>query len=126
MARHQGQQASPPAAPEPEQAEDNSKLHPLLRGQQPADALLAAAMRRKEQKEFQIEELEEWKTCVNVLAATPNGKMFLRSMIQFSGVNDAPELSNPQRMVTNTIKAAFYLRWVRPFINPDLRKEIEP
>lgn len=119
-------QPASPATPEAEQAEDNSKLHPLLRGQQPAEALMAAALKRKEQKEFQIEELEEWKTCINGLAATPNGKMFLRSMIQFSGVNDAPELSNPQRMVTNTIKAAFYLRWVRPFIQPDLRKEIEP
>lgn len=120
MARPQEPQASPP-----EQAEDNSRLHPLLRGQNPAEALMAAAQRRKEQKEFQIEELEEWKKCVNGVAATPNGQMFLRSMIQFSGINDPPELSNPQRMVTNTIKAAFYLRWVRPFITPDLRKEIE-
>lgn len=124
MAQPQEPKVSQPA--QPEQAEDNSKLHPLLRGQQPAEALMAAAMRRKEEKEFQIGELETWKECVNGLAATPNGKMFIRSMIQFSGVNDPPELSNPQRMVTNTIKAAFYLRWVRPFINPDLRKEIEP
>lgn len=116
------QQASPVI---PEQPEDNSRLHPLLRGKNPAENLMAAALARKEQKEFQIEEVEEWKKCVNGLASTPNGRMFIRSMIQFSGVNEPPELGNPQRMVTNTIKAAFYLRWVRPFVNPDLRKELE-
>lgn len=124
MARPQEPKASPQV--QPEQAEDNSRLHPLLRGQQPSEAFMAAAIKRKEQKEFQIEELEEWKKCVNGVAATPNGQMFLRSMIQFSGVNEPPELGNPQRMVTNTIKAAFYLRWVRPFINLNLRKEVEP
>lgn len=123
MVRPQEPKASPPSE---EMSEDNSKLHPLLRGQNPAEALMAAATRRKEQKEFQIDELEEWKICVNGLASTPNGQMFLRSMIQFSGVNEPPELGNPQRMVTNTIKAAFYLRWVRPFLNPNLRKELEP
>lgn len=117
------QQAPPP---QPEQNDtDNSRLHPLLRGQSPADALMAAATKRKEQKEFQIEEFEEWKKCVNGVAATPNGRMLLRSMIQFSGVNEPPELNNPQKMVTNTIKAAFYLKWVRPVLSPDLRREIE-
>lgn len=122
MVKH-SRQASP-VTPEPQEA-DYSRTHPLLRGESQVDSLLAAARKRNEQKEFQITELEAWKTCVNGLAATTNGQMFLRSMIQFSGVNDPPMLGNPQSMVVNTIKAAFYLRWVRPYLSSDLRKDIE-
>lgn len=115
--------ASPPTS---DNAEDNSKLHPVLRGQSMADKLLAAQHQRKEEQEFRIAELEEWKTCVNGLAATPNGRMFLNSFLQYSGMFDPPHLANPSRMVTNTIKGSFYFSWVRPYLQPELRKDIEP
>lgn len=112
------QPASPSANAEP--------VHPLLRQVTQADKLMEAARARKEHREFQITELEAWKECVNGMAATPNGQLFLKSMIQHAGNLSPPQLNNPQQMVMNNIKAAFYLSWVRPYLNPELRKELEP
>ena len=114
-------------SPQPEPAaEDNSNLHPLLRGQSRVQGLIDRHKEREEAKEFKIAEVDQWKQCVNSLAASDHGRMFLRSMIQFSGANDPPSIGNPQKMVTNAIKSAFYLTWVRPFLQPDVRKELEP
>lgn len=118
------QQASP-QSPEAVE-EDHSRTHPLLRGESQVEQLLKAAQARKDEREFKIEELQVWKDCINSLAATPNGRMLFKSLLQHSGIFDPPNLANPQRMVTNTIKASFYLSWVRPYLQPELRKELEP
>lgn len=101
-------------------------LHPVLRNLSQVDELLKAANQRKEQKEFQITELETWKECVNGLAASPHGRMFLKSMLQFSGIFEPASVRDTMKCVDAGIKAAFYMKWVRPFLNQDLRKEIEP
>jgi hypothetical protein len=118
------QPESQPSAEEPQQ-EDFSRAHPLMRHTTQAQEMLEKAMARKEADDFKIKEIEEWKLCVNSVASSPNGRMLLRSMLQFSGVLEAPQVNNPNRMVTNTIKGSFYLTWVRPFLNPEVRRELE-
>lgn len=112
---------------QPQQTSNEAEipLHPVLRQQNSADKLLAAAAARRAQKEFQIEELEAWTQTINALAASPNGQIFLRSMIQFSGLFDVPSMRDTIKMVDDKMKAAFYLRWVRPYLPPDLRMELE-
>ena len=97
--------------------------HPLLRNTTLVDEIIKRSNDRKEQEEFKIEELKQWKDCINGLAATPNGKLFLTSMIQFSQhfngnapIKDAAECK---------VRLAFYLKWVRPYLNRELRKEVE-
>jgi len=110
----------------PQQAEDEqTPLHPLLRGKSQVEDLLNAAAKRKEHKEFQIEELERWKDAVNGLAASPNGRLFLQSMIKFTGLFEPANRGDATKMVDSAVKATFYLKWVRPFLNPDLRSTIE-
>lgn len=107
------------------QAEEQLSNHPLMRNAPQADKLLEAARQRKEDREFQVGELKQWKDCVNGVGSTPNGQLFLKSMIQYAGNLRPPTLSNPQKMLVNNIKAAFYLECVRPYLNPDIRKEVE-
>lgn len=116
----------PQASPQPETpGEDFSKQHPLLREGTQIDGFLQAAQKRKEAKEFQIEELEQWKACVNGLAASPNGRLFLQNMVKYTGRNDPANIRDTMKMVDVGIKSAFYLTWVRPFLDPSLRKDIE-
>lgn len=109
---------------EPQQ-EDFSRAHPLNRNRTQASDLLERALKRKDIDDFKIKEVEEWKLCVNAVASTQSGKMLLRSMLQYSGVMSPPEVNNPNKMVTNTIKGSFYLTWIRPYLQPDLKKELE-
>ena len=119
-------QRQPASTPTPETDEsDFSSLHPLNRSKSTADKLLAGIQARKEADEFKVEELEEWKKCVNGLTSTPNGRMFIKSMLQHSGHWGPVKLVNQQPMV-NAIRADFYLRWVKPYLQPDLRKDVEP
>lgn len=113
-----------PVSPQAE-GEEAQPLHPLLRNLSQVDELLKASAARKEQREFQITELETWRDCVNGLAASPNGRMFLQSMVQFSGLFDPANIRDTMKCVDVGVKSAFYLKWVRPYLNPDLRKEIE-
>ena len=99
--------------------------HPLLRQVTQADQLLAAQQKRQERKQFQIKELEQWKAALDGMARTPDGQLFLRSMIQFSGLFDPPSMRDTIKMVEDKMSAAFYLEWVRPFLKPALRMEIE-
>lgn len=112
------------AAEEPQQ-EDFSRAHPLMRNVSQAQDMAERAMKRHEVDDFKIKEIAEWKICINSVASTPNGRMLLRSMLQYSGILDAPVLNNPNRMVTNTIKGSFYLTWVRPYLTPEVRRELE-
>lgn len=116
-----------PESPQPEipQQEDFSHTHPLMRKTSQAQDMLERSLKRHDADDFKIKEVEEWKICINAVASTPNGRMLLRSMLQFSGVLDVPQLNNPNKMVTNTIKGAFYLTWVRPYLKPEVRRELE-
>lgn len=123
MAKPPVQESQPSA--EEAQPEDFSRAHPLNRHRSQTGDLLEKALARKDADDFKIQEVEEWKRCVNAVASTQNGRMLLRSMLQYSGILDAPKLNNPNQMVTNTIKGSFYLTWVRPYLTPEVRRELE-
>lgn len=112
------QPASPPDEPQ-------HTGHPLSGNTTQIDQFLRNAKRRTEEKEFQIEELEQWKQCVNAVAASAQGQVFLKNMIKASGLHEPSDYRNTMRMVDVGLKSAFYLKWVRPFLNHDLRSSIE-
>lgn len=114
----------PQASPQADSPEA-PPLHPLLRNVGRLDELHARAQKRKEQTEFKIEELASWKETLNRIAATPDGQLLLKSMVQFSGLMSPRSISHTMLMVEDKLKAAFYLTWVRPFLAPQLRKDIE-
>ena len=115
-----------PESPQLSEAQDDfSTAHPLNRHRTQTSDMLEQALKRQDASDFKIKEIAEWKACVNAVASTPNGRLFIRSMLQYSGVLDIPSVNNPNKMVTNTIKAAFYLTWVRPYLEPNVKKELE-
>lgn len=99
--------------------------HPLLNQMLQTDAFADQARKRQEFQEFQIAELETWKATVKALAASVDGQLFLKSMVQHSGMFSSPNYKDTLRMVDVRLKSAFYLDWVRPFLTPDIRSTIE-
>jgi len=124
MVKHSKPESQPSEAGEAP-PEDFSRQHPLNRNRSQVSDMLERSMQREEANAFKIKEIAEWKTCINAVASTQNGRMLIRSMLQYSGILDAPVLNNPNKMVTNTIKGSFYLTWIRPYLEPDVRKELE-
>ena len=100
--------------------------HPLLRDAHVAQNLMKALQNRDKAQEWKVEQLEEWKASVNRLAASPDGRVFIRAMLEFSGYNLPGDIGNTVKMVEDNGKQAFYKRWVRPFLSKELRIEVEP
>ena len=115
----------PQASQAPESSEKVSTGHPLLNTMLQTDAFAEQAAQRQAAKEFQIKELEIWKATVQALAQTPDGVLFIKSLVQHSGMFSAPHYKDTLKMVDVRLKSAFYLDWVRPFLTPDMRKDIE-
>lgn len=100
--------------------------HPLLRGESQVLDYFAKLRENKEQTAMKAEELKEWKACLNRLAATKDGQHVLRVMIVLSGWQQPGNIKDTVRMVEDNGRIDFYLRWVRPFLDINLRKEMEP
>lgn len=115
----------PVSQPDDENLDEYARQHPLLRNASQVDDIAAALRKSREAKEFQIEEVEKWKDCVKALAASPNGKLFLKSMLQFAGYGEPANIRDTMRMVETAMKSAFYLKWVKPFLTPEVRSTIE-
>lgn len=112
----------PPQASQP----DKPNVHPLMRQASQAEDLLKRAAERTDFKEFQITEVEKWRGTVNALANSPDGQLFLKSMLQHSAFFGDIPLAQSNRMIESRIRATFYMSCVRPFLTPDLRSTIEP
>lgn len=99
--------------------------HPLLKGEQQLMDYFRRMRENKEHQEMRVEELKEWKATLNRLAATKDGAHMLRVMVLLSGLFQPGNIKDTVRMVEDSGKADFYLRWIRPHLDPSLRKEIE-
>lgn len=100
--------------------------HPLLNQQHAATDLLKRLQSRDKVDEFKVDQLDEWRAAINRLAASDDGRMLLRAMLQFSNYNVHGDISNTVKMVEDNGKQSFYKRWVRPYLDRSLRFEVEP
>lgn len=111
------------------EAHDNAQLrntgHPMLKNEAQVMKMLKNWQQLEDKEEVIVERIEEWKACVNRLAATSDGKHLMRMMIKFAGIFAAPNTANTVKMVENAGKAAFYLTHVRPYLEVTLRHDVE-
>jgi len=98
--------------------------HPVLQQLRNFDERVEHLKRGKGDMELTKEELEIWKKCVIGLASTPNGQMFIQSMVKHSGLF-ALEEADAHQMVVGRIRSAFYRKWVRPFLTKEQRNNVE-
>ncbi len=112
--------AADPAAP------SRNTGHPLLRSESHMMEVFQRGLAAEKQEEKLIEQVEDWKLCINRVAATADGQQLLRNMFKFAGYF-SPEANagNGVKLVEMEGRRKFYSLYVRPYLEPKLRKEIE-
>ena len=115
----------PSKAPEHDQ-DDIDTGHPLNRHIRAGKALFDRLGAQQEMKELKGEQLAAWKDTVNRLASTNDGQLFIKTMLIHSGLFAGGSVANANAMMEQKIRATFYNVWVRPFIDKQLRIEVEP
>lgn len=104
---------------------EHERSHPLRRGGGIAEHFADAAKKRAHAEEIVIERIEEWKEMLNRLASSPDGQMFLKLMLRANNLFTPGTSRDTVRAVEDKQRQDFYLRHVRPYIDPSLRKEFE-
>lgn len=101
-------------------------VHPLMKTQSRIEKALNDIDARKQSDETIIEKIEEeWIPAVRSMASTPNGQIFLRMMVKASGLFTPGTVRDTIASVDQKSKQDFYLRHVRPYLDKDIRAEIE-
>lgn len=89
------------------------------------DKLIQNEIRRKDRKAQLIEKGEEWKNCINRLAATGDGEYFLKILIKHAGIFGSDEDYNGVTLVKDKARKAFYLDHVRPYLDLIIKNKVE-
>jgi hypothetical protein len=99
--------------------------HPLTKQVHAAEDMMKRLNASKEHDDFKIEQASEWKKCVNSLASTKEGKMFLRTMVTFCQLHTPKRGQGAERLLKVEGAQSFYLEVVRPYLERELRADIE-
>lgn len=101
--------------------------HPLLNESTITKLLQNAAARNHEDKqEALIEKISDWKAALNRIASSPDGQLLLANMFKFAGFfTPASNAGNGVALVEMEGRRKFYSLYVRPYLDPKVRKEIE-
>lgn len=99
--------------------------HPLMSQVRASQDMIKRLNARDDQIEFRIEQEKEWKACLTRLAATKDGAMLLRTMLRHNGLFAPKKGSGAERLLKTEGAQAFYLEFIRPFLDKELRKDIE-
>lgn len=89
------------------------------------DLLAKRQEEREKQQEVIVENIEEYKLSLNRIFAMNEGKILAKYMLRFSGVFADDNQLNPAKLIEDKGKRAYYLKMIRPFLDPQLRMELE-
>lgn len=78
-----------------------------------------------EQKSIIIENQEEYKKALNGMASTPNGDLVLKTLIKAMRVFDPVTAQNNVALIECNAQKNLYLTYIRPYLTPELKQEIE-
>jgi len=89
------------------------------------EKLLAKHIEGEKQQEVVIERIEEYKLAVNRIASMNEGKLLFKYMLKFNSLFADDAQLNPAKLIEDKGKRAYYLKLIRPYLDPKLRMEIE-
>lgn len=99
--------------------------HPLHRTMSRMEMALDKLSNKEQVQEQVLEDREEWAKCVKALASSANGKLFFKVMCRHAQVFLPPVPENATKVVLNSARQEFYLKFVRPFLDANHKGEIE-
>ena len=89
------------------------------------DKLRDAREQQKLRKEKIIENMQDFKMALNGVASTQNGKLFLKTLIKACGVFTPKHTTEALALIEDNAKRNIYLEFIRPNLEPELKKELE-
>ena len=89
------------------------------------DKLLSSREDRERQEAIIIENALEFQKALNGVASTPNGELVLKTLIKASGVFSSKGKLDGVALIRASDKSDFYLDFIRPYLEPNIRKELE-
>lgn len=87
--------------------------------------ILKAAEERKKLEDTIIENQEDYALALNGLAVTPNGKHFLKTLIKACHVFTPKSGLDGVALIETNTKRNLYLEFIRPYLEPAIRKDLE-
>jgi len=95
----------------------------------PVKSIIDDIQDRKEAKKNFFEknegQKEEYKTAINGIAGSKNGKYFLKVLINYIDLYGYKGSLEPRDMFVDKGKKSVYLEMIRPYLLESVRKEIE-
>ena len=68
---------------------------------------------------------EAYRKAINGVAASPNGKIFLQTLIKAIHVFDPITAKDNIALIECNAQKNVYLKYIRPYLEPDVKKELE-
>jgi len=90
-----------------------------------AEKLQAQQAEREHGEVIAKERAEEYRKAINGVAATPNGELVLKTFIKALGVFAVKPNRDGMALVSDKALRDFYLTFIRPYLDEDLRRNIE-
>lgn len=89
------------------------------------EKILNDRLNEDKRKAILEEEIAEYKSALNGMAATPNGQYFLKKLIRYCGVYSYDHKIDPAMLVEKAALRKVYLELIRPFLEIETRNTLE-
>lgn len=89
-----------------------------------AERILKQREERELNEALGVEGLEDYKTALNGMAASPYGRVVLQTIINASGVFE-PINTGDAKSLLRANDRNLYLKFIRPFLKEEVRKDLE-
>ena len=89
------------------------------------EKLLKAREARDKQEAVILENQEEYKKALNSVIGTPNGALVFKTLIKACGVFAPDRGTDVASLIRQSEKRNVYLEFVRPYLTPELKQEVE-
>ena len=82
-------------------------------------------MKQKERQKLEIKNLEEFAKHVNSMFATDSGTLFAKYWLREMGLFTHEPKLDGAALVEDRGAKRFYLQYVRPYLTPEIKQQIE-
>lgn len=89
-----------------------------------SDKLRAQKEEKRRREEITVEDVKKYKTALNAVIASPNGKYVFRALLRYMQFFEVPS-ENQLKMIEENGMKRLYLKMIRQFLEPTIKAELE-
>lgn len=93
--------------------------------QSTAERILSARDKALEDDTIKQNELAQWKQSINTIAESEHGQLLFSKMVKFMSLYSDFRGINPATMAEVNGSRAFYLKYIRPYLEETNRQKVE-